>query len=164
MYEQLLKLIFSKSQLKYGLLYLLDADEYLRWIVSAKKTLDSAKGDLERGDYNWACFKAQQAAELAVKALLHGLGMPAYGHSVSKLLLNIKLKGLFVSEETVEYAKTLDKYYVPTRYPNAWAEGAPHEYYTEKDAETAITYAHQIIKWVEKQWKSLEKEKKREEK
>lgn len=143
---------------------MLDTNEYLRWIVSAKKTLDSAKGDLERGDYNWACFKAQQAAELAVEALLLGLGMPAYGHSVSKLILNIKSKGLFVSEEIVEYAKTLDKYYVPTRYPNAWAEGVPHEYYTVKDAETAITYAHKIIKWVEEQWRSLGRERRREEK
>jgi HEPN domain-containing protein len=65
---------------------MLDESEYSRWIKSSKRTLDSPGGDLERGDYNWVCFKAQQAAELAVEALLHGLGMPAYGHSVSKLL------------------------------------------------------------------------------
>ena len=136
---------------------MLDKNEYLRWIVSAKKTLDSAKGDFERGDYNWACFKAQQSAELAVKALLHGLGMPAYGHSVSKLLLNIKSKGVIVPEEILEYAKTLDKYYVPTRYPNAWAEGVPHEYYTKKDAEESIVFAQKIIEWIEGLWKLLEK-------
>jgi len=143
---------------------LLDIDEYLRWIISAKKTLDSARGDLKRGDYNWACFKAQQSAELAVKALLHGLGMPAYGHSVSRLILYVRSKGISVSEEVLEYAKTLDKYYVPTRCPNAWAEGAPHEYYTKRDAEESIRIAHKIVNWVEKLWKSLEKERKQEEK
>ncbi|MGB9740257.1 MAG: HEPN domain-containing protein [Candidatus Bathyarchaeia archaeon] len=45
-------------------------DEYRRWISSSKEALDSARGDLERGDSNWACFKAQQAAEFVVKALL----------------------------------------------------------------------------------------------
>ena len=66
---------------------MLDETEYSRWMRSAMKTLNSVKGDLERGDYNWSCFKAQQAAEFAVKALLHGLGIHAYGHSVSKLIM-----------------------------------------------------------------------------
>lgn len=54
----------------------MDIEEYERWIKSAEKTLQSAKEDLERGDYNWACFKAQQAAEKALKAFLYGLGKP----------------------------------------------------------------------------------------
>ena len=135
----------------------LDENEYLRWLNSAKKTLESAYGDLGRGDYNWACFKAQQAAELAVKALLHGVGLPAYGHSITKLITNIKSKGITVSDDIIQYAKTLDKYYVPTRYPNAWAEGMPHEYYTELDAINAVKYAENIISWVEGVWRYLKK-------
>ena len=137
---------------------MLDEPEYLRWLNSAKKTLESAHGDLDRGDYNWACFKAQQAAEAAIKALLHGLGIPAYGHSISRLLTGIKSKEVPVPEDVIEYAKTLDKYYVPTRYPNAWAEGMPHEYYTRKDANNAIRYAGNIIVWVEETWKYLKRE------
>ena len=57
-----------------------------------KKTLLSAEGDLGRGDYNWACFKAHQAAGYAVKALLHGLGLTPKGHSISLLLHNILLR------------------------------------------------------------------------
>ncbi|PUA31495.1 MAG: hypothetical protein B9J98_05960 [Candidatus Terraquivivens tikiterensis] len=73
----------------------------------AKETIKSAKGDLERKDYSWACFKAQQSGEFAIKALLRGL--EAYGHSSSKLLLKIseKLDTLSIMDE----AKTLDKYY-----------------------------------------------------
>ncbi|MEM4535841.1 MAG: HEPN domain-containing protein [Nitrososphaerota archaeon] len=68
---------------------MLDGSEFSRWISMVKKTIDSSRGDLERGDYNWACFKAQQSAEFAVKALLHGLGLEAYGHSISSLLLKL---------------------------------------------------------------------------
>jgi HEPN domain-containing protein len=133
---------------------MLDEAEYARWINSSRKTLNSALGDLDRGDYNWACFKAQQAAELAVKALLHGLGLSAYGHSISRLLKEIP-KSLKVQDETIQSAKTLDKYYVPTRYPNAWAEGTPEEYYTVKDAEEAVKHAEAIINWVESSWRLL---------
>jgi len=92
----------------------LDEREFERWFEAAKRGLESARGDLDRGDYNWACFKAQQAAELAVKGLLHGLGMPAYGHSVSRLLRQLEEKGLAASEDIVQAAKDLDKCYVPT--------------------------------------------------
>jgi len=134
---------------------MLDESEYSRWISSAKRTLESAFGDLRRGDYNWACFKAQQAAEMAVKALLHGLGLPAYGHSISKLLINLRSKGLQVSNDIINLAKSLDKYYIPTRYPNAWVEGTPYDYYTVEDAESAIRYAKSIIEWVEEVWRYL---------
>ncbi len=31
---------------------MLDEEEYARWIRSSRSTLDSARGDLEREDYN----------------------------------------------------------------------------------------------------------------
>ncbi|MBS7610492.1 HEPN domain-containing protein [Candidatus Bathyarchaeota archaeon] len=134
---------------------MLDETEYERWIKSSKRTLDSAKGDCERGEYNWTCFKSHQSAKLAVKALLHGLGLHAYGHRVSGLLARVELGA---PGEIFQGAKTLDKYYVPTRYPNAWAEGSPEDYYTCQDAKEAIEYAEAIIKWVEEIWKSLKEE------
>ena len=135
---------------------MLDDAEFRRWFRSATGALESARGDLERGDYNWACFKAQQAAEYAVKALLHGLGMPAYGHSVSGLLS--RLPGGLEASRVIQEAKSLDKYYVPTRYPNAWSEGVPSDYYTKRDAEEAIIEAEKIIGWVEEAWRSLKRE------
>lgn len=136
---------------------MLDEAEYARWIKSSGGTLSSARADLKRGDYNWTCFKAQQAAEFAVKALLHGLGLPAYGHSVSGLLTKLP-KDLRTQEGIIQEAKTLDKYYVPTRYPIAWAEGTPEDYYTKQDADKAIKCAEAVISWVEASWKSLKRE------
>ena len=120
----------------------MDESEFVRWISFSKRTLDSARGDLERGDYNWACFKSQQAAEFALKALLRGLGMPSYGHSLSRLLLEVG-RVFQCEDDVVQAAKTLDKYYVPTRYPNAWVEGVPDEYYTRRDAEDAVRFARE---------------------
>lgn len=133
-----------------------DAEEYERWMHAAEKTLDSARGDMERGDHNWACFKAQQASELAVKALLYGIGEPAYGHSVSRLLEKIghMLEG-GMPDDIVECGKLLDKLYIPTRYPDAWSEGEPHYYYTRADSETAIRCARVIIEWVKGVWREL---------
>lgn len=54
--------------------FYLDDAEFERWMRSALKTLESARRDLEFGDYNWACFKAHQVVEKALKAVLWGLG------------------------------------------------------------------------------------------
>jgi len=134
------------------LIGLLDEDEFSRWLMMARRTLDSARGDLERDDYNWACFKSHQAAEYAVKALLRGVGETAHGHSVSNLVK--KLSAVDFSE-ILEHAKALDKFYVPTRYPDAWPEGIPVDYYTEKDAVEALMSAEKILDWVVRVWKSL---------
>jgi len=44
------------------------------WFRQAKRKLDSARWDIQREFYEDACFSAQQAAALAVKALLQSLG------------------------------------------------------------------------------------------
>ena len=137
---------------------MIDVREFERWMRTAQANLRSAKGDLERGDYNWACFKAQQAAEMAVKALLYGIGRPAHGHSVSKLLQRIAEEGFDVPNEVMAAAKALDKCYIPTRYPNAWSEGSPHEYYTEGDGRKAIEDAKKILNWVREAWGLLKEE------
>lgn len=129
---------------------MLDVEEFDRRIKSARLTLDSARSDLNSGFYNWACFKAQQAAELAVKAYFHGIGQPKTGHSVSALL-----SLLDAPQDLIDKAKYLDKMYIPTRYPDAWTDETPAYYYTRKEAEESIKYAEEIIKFVEEQWRTL---------
>lgn len=120
----------------------------------AERTLRSALRDAESGDYNWACFKAHQAAEFALKALLYGIGKPARGHSATRLLREISAL-VEVGEELFEDAALLDKFYVPTRYVDAWSEGVPYEYFTRRDAESAIGAAEKIIEFVKKTWTRL---------
>lgn len=48
-------------------------------------------------------------------------------------------------------AKTLDLYYIPTRYPNGLAGNlAPFEFYEEEDAKKCLNYAESILKIVKK--------------
>ncbi len=122
---------------------------------SSIRTLESSKNDLESGFYNWACFKAQQAAELALKALLWSLGNPKPGHSLPRLLSEIEKLGIEVDEDIKEASVRLAKYYIATRYPDAWSEGVPEEYYTKDEAQEAIGYATKIIDWVRSIWKRL---------
>jgi HEPN domain-containing protein len=109
---------------------------------------------MEGGDFNWACFKAHQAAEFAVRGLLYGIERPARGHSVSKLLDAAKAL-LSVPKALVEPGKFLDKFYIPTRYVDAWSEGAPFEYFTRGDAEAALAAAEKIIAFVEETWRGV---------
>lgn len=112
----------------------------------AKNTFQSATRDKETGDYNWCCFKAQQAAEFAVKGLLYGIGLSAVRSSLLKLLGDLERKGIKV--EVKGYARTLDRHYIPTRYVNAHPEGAPFEFYDLSTAEEALECASKIIKFI----------------
>ena len=42
----------------------------------------------------------------------------------------------------------LDKYYIPTRYPNGLPGGVPYEAFDEGDALKAIGLASQVIEYV----------------
>ena len=50
-----------------------------------------------------------------------------------------------VTAGLLDSAKALDKHYIPTRYPNGFAEGAPTDYYTKRDAEDSIGHAKSIL-------------------
>jgi len=104
------------------------------WLRQAERDLLHARRSLEFGDYEWACFAAQQAAEKAVKALYQHLGVEVWGHSISRMLENLP-DNYKPTKEIVDMAKELDRHYIPTRYPNFHSEGAPMDYYTKMDAE-----------------------------
>jgi len=115
------------------------------WFRQAERDLAHAKLSLEHKDYEWACFASHQAAEKALKALHLHFKQEAWGHSLSKLLLELPIE---VPEELLEMAKILDLYYIPTRYPNGFPEGAPFEHFTKKQAEEAINYASEVLEFV----------------
>ncbi|GAB6946715.1 hypothetical protein JCM16161A_08450 [Vulcanisaeta sp. JCM 16161] len=66
-------------------------------------------------------------------------------HSVRELLEILRDNGVDVSDELIRIGDELDRYYVPTQYPNAWPSGAPHGHYTEEDARGAIDYANRVV-------------------
>ena len=128
---------------------LFDEEEFLRWMRQAEHTLTSAQGDATGGDYGWACFKAQQAAECATKAVLRGLGLPAFGHSVLGLVGEMEKQGLPITEDIRQCARTLDRHYIPPRYPNAYPVGSPFEYYDRETADEAVACAQAVLRAVQ---------------
>ncbi|MBO8140933.1 MAG: HEPN domain-containing protein [Firmicutes bacterium] len=123
-------------------------NEFNRWIAQADHTLASARRDLEHGDFVWACFKAQQAAEYAVKGLARGFGLPATGHAITRLLKEISTEGVPVAAEQLQDGRLLDRHYIPPRYPDAYTEGSPMEFYDEPTAEAALAAAERIVEAV----------------
>jgi HEPN domain-containing protein len=114
------------------------------WFRQAQRKLDSARWDIQGAFYEDACFSAQQAAELAAKALLQKQGRIELGHSVYQLLYTAG----GVSPDVLNAARVLDRYYIQTRYPNGFPAGAPMDFYDQPTAEEAVKYAEAILGFV----------------
>jgi HEPN domain-containing protein len=117
------------------------------WFRQAVRDLEQAEDCRRAGRHEWACFAAQQAAEKAVKALHLRWGQEAWGHVVAKLLRELP-EAARVPDELVEKGRVLDTFYIPPRYPNSHAEGAPFEHYGPLQSEEAIRYAREILDFV----------------
>ena len=125
------------------------ASRHSDWLRQGDADLRLARHAREGAAHDWACFAAQQAAEKALKAVLMSRGADAWGHTVTALLGIVT--GNDVAEELVVCAKTLDKHYIPTRYPNGLDAGAPTDFYTNKDSDDAIACAERLIGFARRQ-------------
>ena len=115
--------------------------------AQALKDLEHAKNSHDDGGHEWACFAAQQAAEKAVKALYLYLGYEGKGNLVAKLITDapgVELR----DPQMISWAMVLDTYYIPTRYPDSHAEGAPFERYGSLQSEEAVFFAGKILEFI----------------
>ncbi len=119
-----------------------------RWLTTAKDDLDSAAILSRSSKFAHACFHAQQAAEKAVKAVWYLVDSDPWGHSIKKLIDDLeqvdinKYKILIKLERS---GRLLDRFYIPTRYPNGLPDITPDAAYTDEDADTCIGYAAAIL-------------------
>jgi HEPN domain-containing protein len=120
-------------------------NRYQDWLDQAERDLSRAAIDIQYEFWEWACFTAQQAAEKAVKALLMNRGYSVWGHAITPMLRS--LENIAVPDAMVGHAQLLDAYYIPTRYPNGFAEGKPADYYNRAKAEEAVDAATQIVRF-----------------
>lgn len=122
--------------------------ESRRWFEQAKYDLKTARWNLEGDLFAPACFWAQQSAEKAVKAFLYSQGERIIiGHSVAELLEKAKIYDKNF-KTLIPLGIILDRFYIPTRYPNGLPGGIPAYTYKKKDALEAIRMAQKILDFI----------------
>ena len=118
---------------------------YTDWLRQAERNLKSAEANMQFGIYEEVCYESQQVAEKAVVALLDFHHMELRGHSVTLLLRKLNIN---VPKEVEDCVQELDKHYIPSRYPDVYDEGAPADYYNERDAEECLECGRKVLEWV----------------
>ncbi len=130
-------------------------EEAVRWLRQAEHNLMVAESNFKAGFYSDACFMCEQAAQMALKTyLIFTTGRPiAWERSIQTLARRCRQYDEEF-EEAIEYGKILDRYYIPTRYPDALSPPAvPYETYIEKDASEAISFSRKIMRIAERKIK-----------
>jgi HEPN domain-containing protein len=138
----------------------LDLAEYRRWSVEADLQLRGARRDGEAGDHSLASFRSEQAAQLALKAVLRGIGQPGWGHDLVMLIAAAagRLGGDLADPDLDEAAKRLSVHYIASRYPDAFAQGTAAEHYSASIASAALADAEAITAACRRAWDALESE------
>lgn len=135
---------------------LLDGDEFDRWRSQAERTMATARLAAAGSSHGWACFLYEQAAQLAVKGLLHGVGEEAWGHDLPQLVARAAAALDQRWPGVAEVAEELSRHYIPARYPDAHPSGTPEDHYNALSSELARGYAERILGAVDATWASLQ--------
>ncbi|HUT98731.1 MAG TPA: HEPN domain-containing protein [bacterium] len=118
------------------------------WLKEAESNMSLARLVAEREYYSFACFHAQQAAEMALKAFLAFRGeVDMRTHSLHRLLAVV---GRYDDEASRldESGRALEEYYTATRYPNGIGTGAPSDYFNERQSREALAAAGEVLGFV----------------
>ena len=120
----------------------------------ASAWLSNADGDLLamsrlRDDLpHLACFHGQQAVEKALKAVLTlREGDVPFTHVIRELLSACQESGQGIPQAIERHALALEKFYVPTRYPDALGWADARSAYNLRDAEMAHEDAEAVLLW-----------------
>ena len=128
------------------------------WLNRAKDDFRYAQSGIEGGFYPQSCFISQQVAEKALKALIYSKESKFEAQELKKLrthkllllLKKIESEGIKIPESIKSSSKILNRYYLPTRYPDI---PDPVKNYTEEIAKDALEKAEKVIDFVETQLK-----------
>jgi HEPN domain-containing protein len=133
----------------------LDDAEFRRWQDAAARALAAAGVQRDAGYHEWACFLCEQGAQLAVKGLLHGLGLGAWGHDLGALVARVPSELEGWPQGHARAAERLARFYIPTRYPDAVPGAIPGLRFDAEDSASALADAGAILDAVEDGWRQL---------
>jgi HEPN domain-containing protein len=117
------------------------------WLFAADDRKAAAKL-LEDGPWNLVCFHSQQGAEKALKAFLRlREGNVPRVHSLAKLIeLCAQHDRTFLRLKSI--ALSLDRYYIPTRYPEAAPGSLPDGLPNQADAKSAAAELQKVLRFI----------------
>jgi HEPN domain-containing protein len=114
------------------------------WLEFAYEDLEMAELALDNNIYNQVCFHSQQAVEKSLKGYLKNMGiLPPKTHKLVDIISLIKED--LLDDLKKEQIILLDRFYIPTRYPDALPGTLPDGLPTEKDAKEALNLAKEIV-------------------
>lgn len=117
-----------------------------RWLEQSESDLKIARKHLRDREFSYACFLSEQSAQKSLKGyLISKRDIDLAIHSISALAeRTAKFHQSF--SRFIEEGKSLDKYYLGTRYPDAIPDPlVPAEFYTKQEAEVAVALACEIF-------------------
>lgn len=123
--------------------------KYKTWISEAWNDYGAGKILTITRKYNLASFHFAQAAEKAIKALLHYIGENPWGHEIFNLLLELEKKGSTIPDNLKMYAKELEKAYFESRYPELTLTTGPKDSFKRCDAREFQKKAIEIMNFIE---------------
>ncbi len=117
-----------------------------RWLAQSEYNLTGSRVVLENSLWAMACFQAEQAAQMGLKAFLYFRGRRyVLIHSIHELIQECSQEDPdFLA--LADYGRVLDRYYLATRYPDVLpAPAIPFQSFTEQDAKQALEFATEIV-------------------
>jgi HEPN domain-containing protein len=117
-----------------------------RWLAFAKEDLRVAELAMGEGLYNQVCFHAEQCVEKALNGWLatNKKGIPRT-HSMADLLPLIPTE---VVADMAEEILLLDRFYIPTRYPDALPGSLEEGLPTKEEAQGAYAIPKRLFEYI----------------
>lgn len=117
-----------------------------RWLAFSDEDLRMAELALEDGLWNQVCFHSHQSAEKSLKSLIAGRGENTpRTHSLTDLM---SLLGGRVRDDLEDDLRSLEGFYIPTRYPDAVPGSLPEGLPEEEDSRMAFAAARKVSRTI----------------
>ncbi len=116
------------------------------WLKQSEAEFKAATDLLNTNNFAWCCFTAQQSAEKSIKAILNHLQSDTLGRNLNTLIQEVE-QHRQVNQAVINACIRLNRFYIPTRYPDAFASGVPAEQYFDQDANQAVQDAEEVIRF-----------------